>query len=118
MFGIVAMESLGKLLRKEREIRNISLEEVTKFTKIKQHHLKAIEEGRPDLLPHPLYVKGYLNVYAKYLALNPKEIVLRYEAYLKSLVPPEPIELQHQDLDKKRSARPWYSLSFIFSIFS
>jgi cytoskeletal protein RodZ len=109
------MESLGKFLRKERETRNISLEEVSKFTKIKQHHLKAIEEGRPELLPPAPYVKGYLNVYAKYLTLDPKNIVLRYEEYLKSLIPPESIELQHQALHKKKSARPWYSLSFIFS---
>src|SRR3972149_4191045 len=72
------MESLGKFLRKERETRNISLEEVSKFTKIKQHHLKAIEEGRPELLPPTPYVKGYLNVYAKYLTLDPKKVVLRY----------------------------------------
>lgn len=109
------MESLGKFLRKERETRNISLEQVSKFTKIKQHHLIAIEEGRPELLPPPPYVKGYLNVYAKYLTLDPKNIVLRYEEYLRSLIPPEPIELQHQALHKKKSARPWYSLSFIFS---
>ncbi len=109
------MESLGKFLRNERETRNISLEEVSKFTKIKQHHLKAIEEGKPELLPPTPYVKGYLNVYAKYLTLDPRTIVLRYEEYLRSLIPLESIESQHQALHKKKSARPWYSLSFIFS---
>jgi len=109
------MQSLGKFLRKERETRNISLEEVCKFTKIKQHHLKAIEEGRPELLPPAPYVKGYLNVYAKYLTLDPKTIVLRYEEYLRSLIPPESVELQQHALHKKKSARSWYSLSFIFS---
>lgn len=96
------MESLGKFLRKERETRNISLEEVSKFTKIKQHHLKAIEEGRCELLPPTPYVKGYLNIYARYLTLDPKNILLRYEEYLKSLIPPESIELQHHALSKKK----------------
>jgi cytoskeletal protein RodZ len=109
------MESLGKFLKKERETRNISLEEVSKFTKIKQHHLRAIEEGRCELLPPTPYVKGYLNVYAKYLTIDPKKIVLQYEEYLKSLIPPESVELQHHALSKKKNARPWYSLSFIFS---
>ena len=109
------MESLGKFLRKERETRNISLEEVSKFTKIKQHYLKAIEEGRSELLPPTPYVKGYLHVYAKYLTLDPKNIVLRYEQYLKSLIPPDSGELQHNALSKKKNSRPWYSLSFIFS---
>lgn len=109
------MESLGKFLRKERETRNISLEEVSKFTKIKQHHLIAIEEGRCELLPPTPYVKGYLNVYAKYLTLDPKKIVLRYEEYLKSLIPPESIELEGRVPSKKKTSRPWYSLLFIFS---
>jgi len=109
------MESLGKFLRKERERQNISLEEVSKVTKIWEHHLKAIEEDRYEVLPPAPYVKGYLNVYAKYLTLDPKNIALRYEEYLKSLVPPESIDLQHQALLNKKSARPWYSLSFIFS---
>ena len=68
------MESPGKFLKKERDTRNISLEEISKFTKIKEHHLKAIEEDRYELLPPILYVKGYLNVYARYLGLDPKDI--------------------------------------------
>jgi cytoskeletal protein RodZ len=40
------MESPGKYLKAERELRNLSLEEVAKFTKIKEDFLKAIEEDR------------------------------------------------------------------------
>jgi len=102
------MESPGKFLKKERETRNISLGEISKFTKVKEHYLKAIEEDQYDLLPAVPYVKGFLNVYAKYLTLNPKDIVLQYEDYLKSLVPPEPIGLPRQAPPKKRSARAWF----------
>ena len=84
-------------------MRNIPLEEISKVTKIKEHHLKAIEEDRYELLPPALYVKGYLNVYARYLNLNPKDIILQYENYLKSLIPPEPVELQHQVPPPKRA---------------
>jgi cytoskeletal protein RodZ len=112
------MESPGKFLKRERETRNISLEEISKFTKIKEHYLKAIEEDRYELLPAMPYVKGFLNVYAKYLTLNPKDIVLQYENYLKSLIPSEPIELQHQAPSKKRSLRAWFFLSLTFVIFS
>lgn len=101
------MESPGKFLKKERETRNISLEEISKFTKVKEHYLRAIEEDRYELLPAIPYVKGFLNVYARYLTLNPKEIVLQYENYLKSLIPPEAIQLQ-QVSPKKKSARAWF----------
>ena len=110
------MESPGKFLKKERETRNISLEEISKFTKIKEHHLKAIEEDRYELLPPALYVKGYLSVFARYLAIDPKDIVLQYENYLKSLIPPEPIELQQQVPPAKKSVRPWFLFSLIFAV--
>jgi len=110
------VESPGKFLRKERETRNISLEEISNFTKIKKHHLKAIEEDRYELLPPSFYVKGFLKIYARYLALDPKNIVLQYENYLKSLIPPEPIELQQQALPQKKSVRPWLLFSLIFAV--
>jgi hypothetical protein len=107
------MESPGKLLKKERETRKISLEEVSAFTKIKEHHLRSIEEDRYELLPPALYVKGFLTAYARYLSLNPKEIVLQYENYLKSLTPPEPVELPQQISPPKKSARSWFLFSLI-----
>ncbi|MGA2314822.1 MAG: DUF2914 domain-containing protein [Thermodesulfobacteriota bacterium] len=110
------MESPGKFLKKERETRNISLEEISKFTKIREHHLKAIEEDRYELLPPALYVKGYLGLFARYLAINPKDIVLQYENYLKSLIPPEPIELQQQVPPVKKSVRLWFLFSLIFAV--
>ena len=101
------MESPGKFLKKERETRNISLEEISKFTKVKQHYLRAIEEDQYDLLPAIPYVKGFLNVYAKYLTLNPKDVLLQYENYLRSLIPPETIQLR-QAPQKKKSVRAWF----------
>ncbi len=106
-------DSPGEFLKKERERRNISLEEISNFTKIKEHHLKSIEENRYELLPPALYVKGFLSIYAKYLTLDPKNIILQYENYLKSLIPPEPVESRQQTLSPKKRARPWFFLSLI-----
>ncbi len=108
------MESPGKFLKKERETRNISLEEISYFTKIKERYLKAIEEDRYELLPPALYVKGYLNVYAKYLNLNPKDIIFQYENYLKSLTPPEPIKSEKKVIPARKGIRTWF---LFFSIF-
>lgn len=76
-------ESLGKYLRKEREIRKFSLKEVSKNIKVREQFLRAIEEDRHDLLPSPTYVKGFLSAYSKYLSLDPNEVILRYEVFLK-----------------------------------
>lgn len=112
----VTMESPGKFLKKERETRNIPLEEISNFTKIKEHHLKAIEEDHYELLPHTFYVKGYLKDYAKYLSLDPKEIILQYENYLKSLMPLEPVEQPQPAPPPRKHVRPWFILSLIFAV--
>jgi transcriptional regulator with XRE-family HTH domain len=85
------METLGSYLKRERELRNISLKEVAKHTRVKEHLLKAIEEDQYVLLPTPTYVKGFLVSYARYLGLNPDDILHRYERDSKgeNLIHPE-----------------------------
>ena len=73
-------QSLGKYLKRERENRKISLKEVSKQIKVREPFLKAVEEDRRELLPSVTYVKGFLSAYAKYLGLDPNEVILRYEA--------------------------------------
>jgi len=88
-------ETLGKYLKQQRESKKISLREVAKSTKVRENILKAIEEDQHHLLPPTTYVKGFLLSYAKYLRLNPKDVLLRYERALKgepitSPLPPPP----------------------------
>ena len=86
-------ESLGKYLKRERENRKLSLKEVSKQIKVREPFLRAFEEERRDLLPSVTYVKGFLSAYAKYLGLDPNEVILRYEAESKSepIIRPEVI---------------------------
>jgi transcriptional regulator with XRE-family HTH domain len=85
------IEPLGKYLKRERELRNISLREVAKNTRVREHVLRAIEEDQYEFLPSATYVKGFLLAYAKYIGLDPHEVILRYESVLKGkpVTPPE-----------------------------
>ena len=76
-------ESLGKYLQREREVRKISLRRVADHTRIREQFLKAIEEDQFHLLPPGTYVKGFLLAYAKYIGLDPNEVLLRYQGLLK-----------------------------------
>lgn len=106
-------ETPGKTLKRERERQDISLYKICSFTKIKEHHLHAIEEEKYELLPPPLYVKGYLRVYARYLGLDEKQILLQYEDYLKSLLPPEPPPLPKKSPFFHNGNRPFFPSSLI-----
>ena len=96
-------ETLGKYLKNQRESKKISLREVSKNTRVREHILRAIEEDQLDLLPAATYVRGFLLAYAKYLRLDPNDVLLRYERALKGepAAPPPP-----QPLKPKRKIPP------------
>ncbi len=85
-------ETLGKYLKTQRESKKISLREVAKNTRVREYILRAIEEDQHDLLPPATYVKGFLLAYAKYLKLDPNDVLLRYRGGLKEepATPPSP----------------------------
>jgi len=84
------IETLGKYLKNHRESKKISLREVAKNTRVREHVLRAIEEDQYHLLPPATYVKGFLLAYAKYLKLDPNDVLLRYENVLKGGAIPRP----------------------------
>jgi cytoskeleton protein RodZ len=67
--------SFGTWLRRQRELREISLRDVAERTKISLRYLEAMEEDRFDLLPAPVFAKGFLREYARYVGLSPDEVV-------------------------------------------
>jgi len=102
-------ETLGKYLKQQRESKKISLREVAKSTKVRETILKAIEEDQHHLLPPTTYVKGFLLSYAKYLHLNPKDVLLRYERALKGepiTSPPLPPAKPEQEVPPPPPPKP------------
>lgn len=70
--------SFGTWLRRQRELREISLRDVAERTKISLRYLEAMEDDRFDLLPAPVFAKGFLREYARYIGLSPDEVVNHY----------------------------------------
>ena len=58
---------IGQLLREAREMKGISLDEVSQTLFIRKRVIEAIEAGDWDHLPDPVYVKGYVRQYALFL---------------------------------------------------
>jgi len=59
------MESLGQALKRSREAKGLTLEEVAKMTKISERYLSLIEQDSYEELPSLTYVKGFVKLYAQ-----------------------------------------------------
>ena len=75
-------ESLGNYLRRSREDKNVSIEQVAYATRISLKMLRALEEDDHTALPAPTFVRGYLQAYAKYVRIDTQDLLLRYQHHL------------------------------------
>lgn len=110
------METLGQFLKREREARNLSIEEVEKFTKYHRSRIEALEADHHDQLPFPPYVKGMLRSLAKYYSLDITDILVRYQDFLNSQkkeMPPPPMEEIRIPLYKRK----YFLISVSFGLF-
>lgn len=72
------MDSIGAYLRRERELRHISLEELGQMTRVPLKMLQRIEEDRFDELPGEVFARGFLRSYARALGLPCSEVLARF----------------------------------------
>jgi transcriptional regulator with XRE-family HTH domain len=77
-------ETLGEKLRALRKHKNFSLREISEITKIQKKILEALETGRFDLLPEPLYTKNYLKKYTTFLGGDEKYFLTLFEEECRS----------------------------------
>ena len=68
----------GPWLRRQREMREITLREISDASKISLRYLQALEDERFDLLPAMVFAKGFLRQYARYVGLDQDEVVNRF----------------------------------------
>jgi cytoskeleton protein RodZ len=80
------MGSFGEQLRREREMRGITLEAVSRSTKIRTHILEALENQEFEKLPSGVFKKGIVRSYARFLGMNEKQVL---KAFLELAGDPE-----------------------------
>ncbi len=64
------MASFGEQMRRERELRGVTLPELSNATKIGLRYLQALEDDRFELLPGGIYNRGFVRAVARYLKLD------------------------------------------------
>ncbi len=83
------MAGEGVILRKAREEKGWSYSDVEDSIKIRVRYLEAIENEDYEILPGPIYTKGFLRNYSRLLGLNPEEIVNYYLSSVDQLAEPK-----------------------------
>jgi flagellar biosynthesis protein FlhG len=68
----------GADLRRIREGRGMSLRHISAVTKIGQRFLEYIEEDRFDFLPAPVYLRGFLQEYARLVGIDQRRTADAY----------------------------------------
>jgi cytoskeletal protein RodZ len=74
------MGSFGDNLRRERELRGVSLREIADATKISARFLRALEEDRVEVLPGGLFPRAFVKQYALFLGLDVEKAVADFVA--------------------------------------
>ncbi len=83
------MESPGACIRRERELRGFSIQDVHRATRIPVKILVALEADDYESLPQEAFVKGYIKACCKFMGLDETDLLLRYELYIKENAPRE-----------------------------
>ncbi len=71
--------AFGRWLARERELRGLGRDEVTRAVKLAPGVVEAIESGHEGRMPPRAYAVGYLRAYAVAVGLDADEVVLRFE---------------------------------------
>lgn len=108
------MGAFGDKLRREREMRGITLAEIAESTKISKRNLQALEDEQFDLLPGGVFNRGFVRSYARFLGLNEEETVADYVTASNEQEPPAdkfPLDIHEKEsnsppLNPKRSIVP------------
>ena len=73
------MASFGENLRREREMRGVTVEEISAATKISVRFLHALEEEEFSKLPGGVFNRSFIRAYARYLGLDEEPVIAEYQ---------------------------------------
>lgn len=97
-----AGDGIGTKLRTVRLDRSLSLEETAWRTRIRPELLRALEADEFDQIGHSAFVRSHLSSYARFLGIDPAEIVDEFEARTE----PAPSALEELDRRRRTSRKP------------
>tara|TARA_B100000212_G_scaffold288389_1_gene229416 strand:+ start:91 stop:522 length:432 start_codon:yes stop_codon:yes gene_type:complete len=109
----MSLQKIGNIIKEARVSKNQSINELASNLKISEQQLKAIEEGRDDLLPEKVFVKAMIKKISEKLKIDINELMKEFN-YQKERIKIEEII---GDAKKNVKAKNSFTLIFFFNIF-
>lgn len=69
------MATVGEQLKAARESKRLSVEKIASQTFMRTDYVRAIEEGRYDIIGAPIYIKGFVKAYAQAVGIDPEPLI-------------------------------------------
>jgi len=70
----------GEIFRRERLRRRLSVAQTANATRLRPRVIEAVEDGIPEHLPSPVFTKGLVQTYARYLGIDSQPYLEFYRA--------------------------------------
>lgn len=99
--------AFGEHLKREREMRGVSLEEISAATRINTRFLEAIENERWDQLPGGVFNRGFIRSVARYLGMDEDALVAEYDLDAKSNGNPNASARSASSVPVQQMPRTW-----------
>lgn len=100
------MPTIGQELKRERELRGVSLSDISKITKIKLNLLQALEDDRLNILPAEFFIKGMIRAYAKCIGLDEDQALNFYHHSIQQKEQDRAYEKKRKETPILRSRKP------------
>ena len=113
-----SLTKIGNLIREARISRNKSINELASILKMSEQQLKAIEEGREDLLPEKVFIRAMVNRISEKLKLDIKEM-MGDSVYKKEKTKIENVEVEPKENDdennriKEEKQNPYFFITVV-----
>ena len=91
----MAKGTFGERLKRERELREVSINEIASATRIAPKFLEALENEQWNKLPGGVFGHGFVRSIARYLGLNEEDFLSEYDmarVEANAPAPPKPEE--------------------------
>ena len=109
----MSLKEIGNIIKEARIKNNQSSNELASDLKISEQQLKAIEEGRDDLLPEKVFVKAMIKKISEKLKIDINDLINEFNNQKEKIKIEEIVE----DVQTKVKLKNSFTLIFVFNIF-